>query len=49
MDNLKLSRTGAERTWERSYYDNTLRETVERIDTFNILSELHLARRLRPR
>lgn len=32
-------------TWERSYYDNTTRETVERIDTFNILSELHLARR----
>ncbi len=32
-------------TWERSYYDNTSRETVERIDTFNILSELHLARR----
>ena len=32
-------------TWERSYYDNSTRETVERIDTFNILSELHLARR----
>ncbi len=32
-------------TWERAYYDNTTRETVERIDTFNILSDLHLARR----
>ena len=32
-------------TWERSYYDSTTRETVERIDTFNILSELHLSRR----
>ena len=31
--------------WERSYYDSTAKETVERIDTFNILSELHLMRR----
>lgn len=31
--------------WERSYYDSATQETVERIDTFNILSELHLVRR----
>jgi hypothetical protein len=33
--------------WEHSYYDSGSQETVERIDTFNILSELHLARRVR--
>ena len=32
-------------TWERSYYDSATRETVERIDTFNILSDLQLSRR----
>jgi hypothetical protein len=32
-------------TWERSYFDSTTRDTVERIDTFNILSDLHLTRR----
>jgi len=32
-------------TWERSYYDSATHETVERIDTFNILSDLHLSRR----
>lgn len=31
--------------WERSYYDSIASETVERIDTFNILSELNLTRR----
>lgn len=33
--------------WERSYFDSTRQETLERIDTFSILSELHLARRTR--
>lgn len=32
-------------TWERSYYDNTTRETVERIKTFNILADLELTSR----
>lgn len=32
-------------TWEHSYYDNTARETVGRIDTFTVLSELHLVYR----
>ena len=32
-------------SWERSYYDSRDAQTVERIDTFNILSELHLMRR----
>jgi len=34
-------------TWERSYYDNKSQETVEMIDTFTILSELKLARRVK--
>lgn len=33
--------------WERSYFDSARQETVERIDTFNIVSELHLIRRVR--
>lgn len=32
-------------TWERSYHDSATGETVERIDTFNILADLHLSRR----
>ena len=33
--------------WEHSYYDSGSQETLERIDTFNILTELHLVRRVR--
>lgn len=32
-------------TWENSYYDNSTEETVELLETFNILSELKIVRR----
>ena len=32
-------------TWDKSYFDSSIRETIERIDTFNILADLQLTRR----
>lgn len=34
-------------TWENSYFDNSTKETLELLDTFNILSELKIAKRKR--
>jgi hypothetical protein len=34
-------------TWENSYYDSTTKETLEILDTFNILSELKIIKRKR--
>lgn len=32
-------------TWENSYFDNSTKETIELLDTFNIISDLKLVRR----
>lgn len=32
-------------TWENSYYDGSTKDTIELLDTFNILSELRIAKR----